>query len=283
MSRLLLLRLNFLSLKTLINTKTNLIINFSIFIIVFALTASCVSILFENRIEELETRIIKNEVNHILYSKWINKAPKTINRIDNVKQNRKNDELFSDIIKLLPDDKDEQTSTLYSNRDEYLYYIHFLSDVVSNNFRNMDLALTDAILLANTEKDIRNIIAQKNNFLNLINDFDKYWYERWEYKNSRDDNNSFKENQLHYLHYSHFVKKNFEILKKQKIFFSDFVTKYFSNKRDFFNKKNLEDLKEINELAYLETRFIFFAFVIQFIIFIILQIFEITIERQRKK
>ena len=84
MSRLFLLRFSFLSIKQLVNSKINIIINLSIFVVIFALTASFISILFENRIEKLETKITRNEVNQILYTKWLNRSPKIINQIDNV-------------------------------------------------------------------------------------------------------------------------------------------------------------------------------------------------------
>ena len=73
-----------------------------------------------------------------------------------------------------------------------------------------------------------------------------------------------------------------QIIDEQKLFFLNFASTYFSSKRQFYTNKNLEYLNEINDFAKLETRFIFFAFPIQFFIFTILQIFEITIERERK-
>ena len=114
MSRLFLLRLSFLSIKQLVNSKVNIIINLSIFVIVFALSASFISILFENRIEKLETKITRNEVNQILYTKWLNRTPKIINQIDNVYRNRKDEILFQLMITALPDDDNDN----YTDTDE---------------------------------------------------------------------------------------------------------------------------------------------------------------------
>ena len=102
MSRLFLIRFSFLSIKNLVNKKINILINLSIFIIIFALSASFISILFENRIEQLETKVTTNEVNQILYTKWLNRSPKIIIQINNSDQNRKNQNLFADIIKEIP-------------------------------------------------------------------------------------------------------------------------------------------------------------------------------------
>ncbi|MDA7811336.1 hypothetical protein N8968_03120 [Candidatus Pelagibacter sp.] len=282
MSRLLLLRLSFLSIRNLVNTKINVLINLSIFVIVFALTASFVSILFENRIEVLESKITKNEINHILYTKWLNKTPKIIIQINNVNLSRKNQKLFSKVITLLPDDEDDNVSSIYSPRSEHYNYFFFLSDFAQINFRFIDMSLTDAILLSDNEKDIYEISKQKSIFLELIKEFDKNRYKMIKYKDNRKINQNWKESGLYYSGYSDFNQKNLEIIQKQKFYFFNFVSKYFKEKRDYYVEKNSNNLKEIKDLASLETKFIFFAFLIQFIIFIILQIMEVTVERGRK-
>ena len=78
MNKLLLIRFSFLNIQSLINKKVNLIINLSIFVIIFALSASLISIMFENRIETLESKVTKNEINQLLYTKWLNRSPKII-------------------------------------------------------------------------------------------------------------------------------------------------------------------------------------------------------------
>ncbi|MDB4119319.1 hypothetical protein N9570_04005 [Candidatus Pelagibacter sp.] len=282
MSRLFLIRFSFLTFKNIINSKINLLINLSIFIIIFALTASAVSILFENRIEQLESRVTKNEINNIVYTKWLNKSPKIIININNIYQARIDEKLFTEIIKLLPDDDDHQTSQIYSSRYEYYMYYYFLHDFVKVNFKSMDIALTDAILLADSKNDIDLINIKKNEFYNLVNEFD---INRSKGLKLGDENkllDSWSDGQLHYTKYSELIKKKIYIIDKQRLFFLKFVSKYFSTKRDQFIANNKKDLTEIKELATLETRFILSAFVIQFLIFILLQIFEVTVERGRK-
>ena len=102
MSRLFLLRFSILSFKKLINSKIKVIINLSISVIIFALSVSFISILFENRIEQLETKVTKNEVNQMIYTKWLNRSPKIIIQINSTNQNRKNIILYADVIKELP-------------------------------------------------------------------------------------------------------------------------------------------------------------------------------------
>ncbi len=282
MSRLFLLRFSFLSIKNLVNTKLNLLVNLSIFVIIFALTASFISILFENRIEQLETKVTQNEVNQILYTKWLNRTPKIISQIDNVYQSRKDETLFSMIVTGLPDDDDDETSQIYSMREQFHNYYYFLSDIAQINFQNIDLALTDAILLSNSNEDIESVERQKILFRNLIIEFDRNSQERLVYRESHDFKEGWNKTQLHYKGYSVFVDKKIEIIQKQKDFFLNFGTEFFSKKRKSYSNDNITNLQEIKDFAKLETRFIFFAFVIQFVIFIVLQIFEITIERDRK-
>mgnify|MGYP006077858107 CR=1 FL=1 len=275
MSRLLLLRFSILSFKKLINSKIKVIINLSISVIIFALSVSFISILFENRIEQLETKVTKNEVNQMIYTKWLNRSPKIIIQINSTNQNRKNIILYADVIKELPG-----FESLYSKRMEYYNYYYFQSDLAEVNFKNMNLVLIDALLLSNSSQDIKLIKEQKLILSNLIYKFDKNRSERLVYQ---DKMKGSEKNDLYYKGFSQFIKINSEIITEQREFFLVFVSNFFSNKRQSFSKDNLENLDEINDLATLETKFIFIAFLIQFIIFIILQIFEITIERERKK
>ena len=280
MSRLFLLRFSFLSIKQLVNSKTNLIINLSIFVVVFALTASFISILFENRIEKLETKITRNEVNQILYTKWLNRSPKIINQIDNVYRNRKDETLFQLMITALPDDDNDNYSTIISNREQFLNYYYFLADFVKINFKNMDLALTDALLLSSSDEDILLIEKQKLIFFNLISKYDKNRFARIKYQESK-DTETWTKTQDYYKGFDKFNKINAEIVEEQKFFFLNFGSQFFSKKKKFYNDQNYLNLKEINEFGKLETMFILFAFIIQFLIFIILQIFEVTVERAR--
>lgn len=281
MNKFFLIRFSFLNIQSLVNKKVNLIINLSIFVIIFALSASLISIMFENRIETLESKVTKNEINQLLYTKWLNRSPKIIVEINNIDQNRKTLKLFTEVVKLLPDDDDDKTSNLYNARDELFEYSYYINEIVINNFKNIDLSLTDALLLSSSDTDIKNIEQEKKKFRKLINQFDQNRYERIKFVDNRNTQN-WKESQLYYKEFEKYIQKNMQIINEQKLFFLNFVSKYFSSKRQYYTNKNLEHLNEISDFAKLETRFIFFAFLIQFFIFTILQIFEVTIEREKK-
>lgn len=281
MNRLFLLRLSKISPSNIYKDKINLVINLSIFVIIFALTASIISLLFENRIEDLENRIQKNEINHLVYTKWLSRSPKIIVKIDNLYQSRKDERLFSKVITSIPDDDNTSIRNIYSPREEYFNYYYYLSDVITINFKDMNLVLKDAIFISQSEEDIKLIKKQKDLFLNLINEYDKIKYERLQYIDKKKDTISEEKNE-YYSDFNKTIKKQIKILERQKLFFLDFVNKYFSDKREEYSNNNSIDLKEINELSFLETRFIIFAFVIQFMIFVILQILEVSLERRKK-
>lgn len=281
MSRLFLLRFSFLTIKQLVNTKVNIIVNLSIFVVIFALTASFISILFENRIEKLETKITKNEINQIIYTKWLNRSPKIINQIDNIYRNRNDEVLFQSMITPLPGGGNDNYSAIISNREQYYNYYFFLSNFVAINFKNMDLALTDAVLLSSSEEDIRLANEKKLIFFELISKFDKNRFAQLKYQDDKEET-AWEDTQKYYKAYKKFSVINSEILEEQKNFFLNYVSQFFSKKRKFYNEQNLYYLNEINGFGRLETIFIFSAFVIQFLIFILLQVFEITIERERR-
>ena len=281
MNRLFLLRLSKISPSNIYKDKINLVINLSIFVIIFALTASIISLLFENRIEDLENRIQKNEINHLVYTKWLSRSPKIIVKIDNLYQSRKDERLFSKVITSIPDDDNTSIRNIYGPREEYFNYYYYLSDVITINFKDMNLVLKDAIFISQSEEDIKLIKKQKDLFLNLINEYDKIKYERLQYIDKKKDTISEEKNE-YYSDFNKTIKKQIKILERQKLFFLDFVNKYFSDKREEYSNNNSIDLKEINELSFLETRFIIFAFVIQFMIFVILQILEVSLERRKK-
>ena len=283
MSRLFLLRFSITSLRAILSKKLSVVLNFAIFLTFFAITASAISIYFENKIEKLETDLINDEINHIIYTKWLNRTPKLVNDINNITDIRKRETSFTPIIKYFPDDKDNTTSRLYSTKEEFYNYYYFIIDALVNNFDSINLILIDSILLSSEEKDIQSVRVQKEFFNNLVKQFDFLFIEEKNYfDENKNKSETFESDQIFYLKYDNFLKKSLIILREQRDFYLNFSLNYFSKKRTQFNENNSKRLIEITDFAKLETRLIFSAFLIQFFIFIILQIFEITLERKNQ-
>ena len=118
---------------------------------------------------------------------------------------------------------------------------------------------------------------------NLVKQFDFLFIEEKNYfDENKNKSETFESDQIFYLKYDNFLKKSLIILREQRDFYLNFSLNYFSKKRTQFNENNSKRLIEITDFAKLETRLIFSAFLIQFFIFIILQIFEITLERKNQ-
>lgn len=279
MNKLLLFRINTITLQKLKSEKFQLILNFSIFLILFAITASSISIFYESKIERYEKKLILSEINSTIYTKWLNRTPKLISDINNLIELRKREKSFSPIIKLFPDDEDDTSSRLYSSREEYYSYYYFLSDILRSNYNSIDLILTDATIISNSSNDIKIIKKQKDFFNNLLKEFDKMYFNEKKFREQK-NSKTFKENQIHYSQYEQFTKESLNILTKQKKFLIDFSLKYFSNKRNENINQNNLSLEEISRLAKVETQLILFAFFIQILIFLVLQFFEVKIERE---
>ena len=73
------------------------------------------------------------------------------------------------------------------------------------------------------------------------------------------------------------------MMQKQSQFFLDFNIEYFNQKKNNSESEIKKSLLEIQELSKKESQFILFAFLVQVIIFVTVQIFELTFEYQNRK
>ena len=293
MNRFFLLRFSITSLKIILNKKFSVILNFAIFLTFFAITVTFISIYYEDKIEKLETNLIKDEIEHIVFTKWLNRTPKLINDINNVLNTRKSTTLFTPMIKFFPDDDaffedDSTTSVIYSPREEFYKYYMFIMQTVAIHFDSINLILFDSEFLATEEKDIQSVTKQEEFVNNLTKEFNSIIKEERIFKAQKKEIqknlDGLKKNpQNYYLKYDEYVQKSLKLLNKQRNFYLNFSLNYFSNKRAQFNENNSTTHIEITNMAKLESRLILFAFVVQFFIFLVLQFFEITLERENQK
>ena len=118
MARLSLFRFRFslLALSKISTKKLLVAINLGIFVSIFAVSAAIISIYFENKIDKIERRIIEQETNYIVYNNWLNRAPKIINEINIVTEQKRKMEDYSPILKELIK---HNFWTFYGNKEEY--------------------------------------------------------------------------------------------------------------------------------------------------------------------
>jgi len=74
-----------------------------------------------------------------------------------------------------------------------------------------------------------------------------------------------------------------DILILQKTFFYNFNIEFFTKKNNQYDERKRLNLEKIKKNSILESRAIFFAFLIQLIIFAISQFFELTLDNFIRK
>ena len=292
MARISLLRYRlFLSaLRNVRSQKLLFLLNVAIFISIFALSASSLSIYFENKIDKIETKIIREDTQHIIYNNWLNKAPRQIKNNDKILMGLFKEENYKSLIRSLGNQdemspEDIMDYTLISDREEFYTPYFTLRKRVEFNFTAMIQSVTDAILVSSSEQELKKIIEYRKKYINLNKKFYKLENSRhkFETEHPRADDIAAKKRFIFYKKFREYKKEIESILIEQNSFFLNFCLTYFSEKRDDYLKNISFYQNEIKLLSKKESTLIFIAFIIQIIIFGIAQFFEFTLEYGRKK
>ena len=181
MARLSLFRFRFslLALSKISTRKLLTAINLGIFISIFAVSAAIISIYFENKIDKLESKIIKEETYYIVYNNWLNRIPKIINEINTVLDQKEQIENYTPLLKPLVKD---DSWIFYGNRQDYFSHYYYLRDLIEMNFLVINLSLSDAVLVSNSQYDIQTIIENRSEKNLQIRKLDKIFYKRISYQ-----------------------------------------------------------------------------------------------------
>jgi len=289
MARLKLLRFSLTALKGLNKQKAISFINLIIFVSFFALTASVVSMYFENKIDQIDNQIVNEEINILIYENQIQTTPIVLKNIEDIfNDNYKLD----DYLKFLEiwNDLDSSIAPLRNT----VYKPYFGYEAAANyGLEQMKQSISDAILVANNLKDIEEIELYNVEFVKIDKEIRNIlrseqiirnkWQlkEREEFSNKNTGQGEDKEN--YYKKYSSLNNRLIQVLQDQINFFINFNIKYFSRKKIETEKiiNNLEiDLKKFSNQ---ESITILTAFILQLIIFISVQYFEVTMETANAK
>ncbi len=281
MARLSLFRFRFslLALSKISTRKLLTAINLGIFISIFAVSAAIISIYFENKIDKLESKIIKEETYYIVYNNWLNRIPKIINELNTVLDQKEQIDNYTPLLKPLVKDDDW---IFYGNRQDYFSHYYYLRDLIEMNFLVIRLSLSDAALVSNSQDDIHAIIMNRSLKNLQIRKFDKVYHNHISYKKKHYPEVGSRKMayEKYYLEYAKFNIELKSLILFQKKYFLEFALPFFSVKKSDFQKSVIILQNEIKELSKLESRFILFAFFIQFLIFVLVQFFEVTLEQQ---
>ena len=274
MAKIAAINLASLSLKNISKKRLIQITNFVIFIALFAVSASIISLYYEKKIEELNKQLSNEFDNEIIYNHWLATAPKNISNIENILSNISTEQNYLIYIQSL-------NNNLITERELAHNPIKDLIRFVRAGQISLRDSLNDALLISNSLKDLKEIEIYKQKHQDLWN-----WYWKIE------DNNKFM-----ILRYKWLMDRKSEIdlqeiykkaliaqdeliliLNEIKALNIDVNINYFSNKKNESEEKITNIKNNIKFYSNKESKSILIAFLIQLIIFFVIQFFEFGFE-----
>ena len=285
MARLKLLRFSLLTFSSLKKEKLLLFINLMIFLSLFALSTSVISMYYENKIDDLDNKIVNEETNILVYQNQIQKTPIILKNIENILNNNSYIKNYFQQLEL--HNNDDQI--IISKRDTVFKPYWRLSAVANYGSDQINRSISDAILVSDSIEDLNEIQKIDKLFKKINSDIreinkkkDKLqaeWaiQERNDYTkvDTEDDGSTKMEYYNKFFILNEDLSKN---LREQINFFVNFNLNYFSKKKIITEKKILAFEKELNENSKRESLIILIAFFLQLVIFISVQYFEISME-----
>ena len=257
-------------------SKINIFLNLAIFLSIFAISSTLISIYYESRITDIEKKISKNEITLDVLSLSTTSIPVKVLGLENISNDVKKN---NDIINYFYFSKIGQLF------DEYeLYYrpVINLSNYLSGNFT-----------IIKTFEDLINIKDEE-----MVKNIDKKIYE--DLKKNSDNYGEFSKimNQIRLDHEKMGLEKGVKVIKpeilkeyqnyyeKFKIYINDQLLHFASISgtlqtiHNNIKNDNLKLFGEISKNSKDSKKFVLFAFFFQLVIFIIVQAMEIITTRR---
>ena len=241
-----------LFLTTIKNKKRlRFVAEFSIFLIIAALISSAISIYFESKISKYTNQLSIYEFEELKVQEWLK---------DSAEQNLENrDNKFSFMLT-------SGTEILPISKSRYYFKLLAWYPVT------VDLALKDALKVGN------NRLREKYEIEKKIKVNDKiYEYVRQTKKKLEDDDEFTDENDIKFEE-DYFVKVDkkeiFDKLDQSERMMME-VGLYFQEYNNIIDEKKIQLYEKIEDDTQFSTRLILFAFLLQLVIFIIVQVFEL--------
>ena len=281
MVKLLTLSLARLSLKNIPKNRLIVTTNIVIFISLFAIFSSIISLIYEKKIEGLNKQLTNEQANEIIYNHWLSETPKNIRNIESLISQVSRENNYLIYLQNLND-------KLITDRDIVLNPTINLIRFSRFHISSLNDSLEDAIIVSSTADDIENIISTKNLVKTIDDDFfgktikNGVWFmnyaNAWSLKSDEKKQEIYKEA----LIMRPFLIDNLEKLINLNMSFN---LNYYSEKKKESQSKILRIKQNIKKISKKESRAIFIAFLIQLIIFGIIQFFEFGFEliNKRKK
>ena len=266
-------------------------INIIIFVSIFALSAALISMYFENEIDKIDNKIINEEKNDLVFANQIQQTPLVLKNIQEIVDLNKLTNNYIDLLSLSPEDS---YPIVMERETEFKPFWKLLS-LANYVYNNISISLSDAILISNNVNDIEKIekinlefkkidekkrgIEQKKNVIQ--NEWAKQ--ERMEFELKESNEEAAEKKMVYYRKLGALSDELTELIELQKIFLIKFNLKFFSEKQKESQKFVKKLQKELEVLSKQESLIILIAFILQLLIFLSVQYFEVTIEGQNAK
>jgi hypothetical protein len=259
--------------------KINLFLNFAIFLSIFAITSTLISIYYESKITSLERKITKNEITLDILSVSTLAIPGKVLSLENVADDIKKN---NDVINYFYFTK---VGSIYDDYERYYRPVMSIAEYLNSNFEHIKsfnevTSMKDQEFLKGVNENI-----EKNLNQNLENQ-KKFLFIKKKI-NDEHDKHIKVEKGVEVISGSNKFYKSFEEYYNQFILFIDDQLIHYAKitgvLQTIFNNiknQNLELTKEISKNSKESKKFILFAFSFQLIIFIIIQAMEIITTRR---
>lgn len=263
-------KLSQLSINTYSEIKLFKIINLFIFLSLFAVSASLISLYFEQKIDNLDKEVSTINSKSNIYNYYIASITSKIKNTeiliansDSIQSKKKLLELSDFPSKYIPEDVNSYV------------YVHFLN----NNIEFLELALKEAIVISSSNSDLEKInnLRKKTEVI------------KEKIKQKREENfNWVKSDDLIELNkiQDKFEKRllvNKILLKESKNLLMEVGTVFFLRKKNESEYILKDASLAINKYSKMESNAIWIAFFIQLTVFFVTQFFEFAFEHPIKK
>ena len=260
-------------LQDLTQKRLRFILNIAIFLSVFAIVSTLISLSIEQKINSNQKKISKNNLLIDIASLSIQSLPRNINSLTTIiNDSKKNNEIMFFLYFT-------KSGIIFDDRDLYYFGTARLANLIEDNYQKIDL-FSD---ISSFENDIE-INDDYKNFLKLKKEIknDEKTFKQM-YEKIQEDAKKFTKDQKGTK-----VIENKEFYKSLKEYYYNFLK--FADKqvdiqidilnvlRSLSDKKKNENIdirKDISNLSSSISKYILIAFILQLIIFIIVQLFEV--------
>lgn len=257
-------------------SKINVFLNLAIFLSIFAITSTLISIYYESKITDIEKKISKNDITLDILSLNTMAIPGKVLGLENISNDVKKN---NDIINYLYFSKIGQLF------DEYeLYYrpVINLSNYLSNNFTTIKLYedlvnSKDKWVIKNLDQEIFKDLKKNSNnheeFLKIMTQI------RLDHENMGLEKGVKVVKPEILQEYQNYYEKFVIFINYQLLHFAS-ISGSLQTIHNNLKNDNLKLFAEISENSKESKRFVLFAFFFQLIIFIIVQAMEIITTRR---